>query len=188
VRKDGVAYVPRDVVTINEIMRSNHNDPWQGGHFGRTRTQSLISKHYWWPGIALEIRNYVAQYDICQRVRIRRYKSYDLFQPFSRPTTKWKDISMNFITGLPPLLHRRVVYDAILVVMDRYSAITYFIFCTKDVNSKNLAGYIYNEMVKYHGMLIFIVTDRESVFTSKWWIIFCHFWSVKARFSTAFYP
>jgi hypothetical protein len=46
VRKDGVAYVFRDVATINEIMRSNHNNPWQGGHFGRTRTQSLISKYY----------------------------------------------------------------------------------------------------------------------------------------------
>jgi hypothetical protein len=88
VRKDGVAYVPRDVATINEIMRSNHNNPWQGGHFGKTRTQSLISKYYWWPGIALEIRNYVAQCDICQRVKIRRHKFYNLFQPFPRPITK----------------------------------------------------------------------------------------------------
>jgi hypothetical protein len=65
VRKDGVAYVPRDVAIINEIMRFNHDDPWQGGHFGKTRTQSLIFKHYWWLGMAFEIRNYVAQCDIC---------------------------------------------------------------------------------------------------------------------------
>jgi hypothetical protein len=138
--------------------------------------------------MALEIRNYVAQCDICQRVRIRRYKFYDFFQSLSRPITKWKDISMDFITGLPLLLHRKVTYDAILVMINRYSAITHFIFCTKDVNSKDLADYIYDEVIKYHGMLTFIVTDRESVFTSKWWIIFCHFWSVKVRFLTAFHP
>jgi hypothetical protein len=167
VQNDGVTYVSRDVVTINEIIRSNHNDSWQGGHFGRTRTQSLISKYYWWPGMALEIRNYIAQCDICQRVRIRRHKPYSFFQPLPRPTTKWKDILMDFIISLPPLLHREVVYDAILVMMDRYFTITHFILCTKDVNNKNLAGYIYDEMIKHHKMLVFIVTDRGSVFTSK---------------------
>jgi hypothetical protein len=56
---------------------------------------------------------------------------------------------MDFITGLPPLLHRRVAYDAILVVVDRYSAIIHFILCTKDVNSKDLAGYIYDEVARH---------------------------------------
>jgi hypothetical protein len=65
VRKNGVAYVSRDVATVDEIMRSNYDDLWQGGHFGRIRTQNLISKHYWWSGMALEIRNYIAQCDIC---------------------------------------------------------------------------------------------------------------------------
>jgi hypothetical protein len=74
---------------------------------------------------------------------------------------------MDFITDLPPLLYRGVAYDAILVVIDRYSTMTHFILYTKNVNSKDLAGYIYDEMVKHYSMPIFIVTDRGSVFISK---------------------
>jgi hypothetical protein len=118
--------------------------------------------------MALKIRNYVAQCDICQRVKIRRHKFYNFFQPLSRPITKWKDILMDFITGLPSSLHRKVAYNAILVIVNRYSAMTHFIFYTKNVNSKNLAGYIYDEIVKYYDMPIFIVTDKGSVFISKW--------------------
>jgi hypothetical protein len=81
---------------------------------------------------------------------------------------------MDFIIGLPPLLHRKVAYDTILVIIDRYSAIIYFIPCTKDINNKDLVGYIYDEMVKHYGMPIFIIIDRGSVFTFKWWIIFCY--------------
>jgi hypothetical protein len=117
--------------------------------------------------MAFKIRNYVAQCDIYQRMKIRRHKPYNLFQPLPRLITKWKDILINFITGLPPLLHRGVAYDAILVMVDRYSAITYFIPYTKDVNNKNLAGYIYDEMVKHYSMATSIVTDRGSVFTFK---------------------
>jgi hypothetical protein len=117
--------------------------------------------------MALEIRNYVAQCDICQRMKIRRHKLYNLFQPFSRPITKWKNILIDFITGLPPSLHKGIVYDVILVMVDRCSAIIHFIFCTKDVNSKDLVDYIYDEVVKHYNMPASIVIDKGSVFISK---------------------
>ena len=38
--RDGAVYVPKDPATIMEILRVNDDDPWQGGHFGRTRTET----------------------------------------------------------------------------------------------------------------------------------------------------
>ena len=37
-----VVYVSEDQPTRMEILRVNHDDPWQGGHFGRARTQEVI--------------------------------------------------------------------------------------------------------------------------------------------------
>ncbi len=41
--------------------------------------------------------------------------------PLSQPEGIWKEILINFITGLPPSLYREIIYDAILVVVNRYS-------------------------------------------------------------------
>jgi hypothetical protein len=51
---------------------------------------------------------------------------------------------MDFITGLPPYknLARGLNFDAILIVIDRYSKITRYITCYKTVNSPELAKII----------------------------------------------
>jgi len=41
--------------------------------------------------------------------------------PLPQPEGIWKEILINFITDLPLSLYREIVYDAILVVVDRYS-------------------------------------------------------------------
>jgi hypothetical protein len=35
----------RDPAVRNEILRVNHDDPWQGGHFGERRTKTTITRH-----------------------------------------------------------------------------------------------------------------------------------------------
>ncbi len=49
VRRTGVVYVPHDAAVRQEILRVNHDDPWQRGHFGRKRTYEVIRRFYWWP-------------------------------------------------------------------------------------------------------------------------------------------
>jgi hypothetical protein len=47
------------------------------------------------------VAKFVAQCDICQRVKIERQKPSGLLQPVSIPEWKWEVISMDFINGLP---------------------------------------------------------------------------------------
>ena len=51
---------------------------------------------------------------------IRYYKLYRKFISLPQPEGIWKEILMDFIIGLPLSLYRGIVYDAILVVIDRY--------------------------------------------------------------------
>ena len=85
VRRDGTAYVPHDPAVRAEILRVNHDDPWQGGHFGRRRTRKTIMRHYWWPQIAKDILRYVKTCDICQRMKVPRHKPYGLLVPLLVP-------------------------------------------------------------------------------------------------------
>ncbi len=67
-----------------------------------------------------EIRIYIDRYDIYQRIIIRYYKLYRKFMPLPQPEGIWKEILINFIINLPLSLYRGIVYDAILVVVNKY--------------------------------------------------------------------
>ncbi len=51
---------------------------------------------------------------------IRYHKLYKKLIPLSQLEGIWKEILMNFITGLPLSLYREIAYDAILVVVNKY--------------------------------------------------------------------
>jgi hypothetical protein len=42
VRKDGRVFIPRDPAVKVEILRVNHDNPWDGGHFGVTYTIKVV--------------------------------------------------------------------------------------------------------------------------------------------------
>ena len=56
------------------------------------------------------------------------------------------------------------------------------------IDAPGLAEIIIDVVVRYHGLPDSIVTDRGSLFTSKFWSSLCYFLGIKRRLSTAFYP
>ena len=56
------------------------------------------------------------------------------------------------------------------------------------INAPDLAKVIFDMVVWHHELLDSIVTDKCSLFTSKFWSLLCYFLKVKWRLSTAFYP
>jgi hypothetical protein len=84
-----------------------------------------------------------------------------------KPENSWKNIFINFITGLPLSLRKGRAFDAIFAVMDRYSKMAYFILITIDIDAPALAKFIYNKMMKYHDIFKSIISDRRSIFIFK---------------------
>jgi hypothetical protein len=61
-----------------------------------------------------DIRKFVAECEICQRNKGETVKSPGTLQPLPIPPDIWKDISMDFITGLPKSGNKSVI----MVVVD----------------------------------------------------------------------
>lgn len=188
VRRNGAAYIPNDPAIRQEIIRVNHDDPWQGGHFGRKRTLEVAQRAYWWPQIRSTVDAYVSTCDICQRMKVPRHKPYGWLEALPQPAGPWQDIAMDFITCLPPAKHRRCVYDAILVIVCRYSKMVKFIPCSGDVDAPELADILCDEVFSAYGTPRSIVSDRGSLFTSGYWATFCYHLAIRRRLSTAFHP
>ena len=96
---------------------------------------------------------------------------------------------MDFVTDLPPSKgHSGAVYDSIWVVVDRLTKMTHYVPTRKTIDAPTLAGLFIQEVVRLHGLPDSIVSDRGSVFTSKFWSSFCFYLKVRRKLSTAFHP
>ena len=56
------------------------------------------------------------------------------------------------------------------------------------INAPGLAEIIIDVVVRQHGLPDSIVTEKGSLFTSKFWSSLCYLLGIKKRLSTAFHP
>ena len=56
------------------------------------------------------------------------------------------------------------------------------------IDAPDFAEVIIDVVIRHHGLPDSIVTDRGSLFTSKFWSSLCYFFGIKQRLSTAFHP
>ena len=70
----GWCYVPPNDTLRQQITQSYH-DTLLSGHPGHLKTLELIRCHYWWPGMTVFIKNYVAGCAICQQIKVNTHPS-----------------------------------------------------------------------------------------------------------------
>ena len=135
------------------------------------------------------MKTYVKGCDICLASKAVRHKPYGDLQLLPIPTHQWKDLSMDFVTGLPILTDwKGDSYDSILVIVDRLTKMVHYQPVQVTIDAPKLAEVILDVVVWHHGLPDSIVSDRGSVFTSKFWSSLCYFLSIKQQLSTTFHP
>ena len=171
-----------------ELISRHHNDPL-ADHFGIEKTHELVAQKYYWPTLCYDVEDYVKRCDVCLASKIVQHKLYGDLQSLPVPTHRWKDLSIDFVTGLPVLTDwKGDSYDLILVIVDRLTKMVYYEPVKVTIDAPGLAEVIIDVVVRHHGLPDSIVTDRGSLFTSKFWSSLCYFLGIKRRPSTAFHP
>jgi hypothetical protein len=80
------------------------------------------------------------------------------------PVWKWEAIAMDFLVGLP---RTQAGYDAVWVIVDRLTKAAHFIPIKVKYSLEKLAELYLQEIVRLHGVLESIVSDRDPHFTSR---------------------
>ena len=182
----GLPYVPEIIRT--ELI-SKHHDDLLAGHFGIEKTRELIARKYYWPSLRADVEAYVKGCDVCLASKAVRHKLHGDLQSLPIPTHQWKDLSMDFVTGLPVSADwKGDSYDSILVIVDRLTKMVHYEPVKVTIDAPGLAEVIIDVVVRHHGLPDSIVTDRGSLSTSKFWSSLCYFLGIKRRLSTAFHP
>ena len=161
----GLSYVP-EIIRM-ELISRNHDDPLED-YFGIEKTQKLLSRKYYWPMFCRDVEDYVRRSNICLASKTARHKPYGDLQSLPVPTHCWKNLLMDFITGLPILTDwKRDNYDSILVIVDWFIKMVYYEPVKVTINAPGLAKVIIDVVMRHHGFSDSIVTDRKLLFTSK---------------------
>ncbi|GJR24334.1 putative reverse transcriptase domain-containing protein [Tanacetum coccineum] len=115
---------------------------------------------------------------------------YDLRDRYWWPGMKkdiaeYEGIAMDFVTKLP---RTSSGHDTIWFIVDRLTKCTHFLPMREDYKMERLARLYLNEIVARHGVLISIISDRDSRFTSRFWQSMQEALGTRLDMSTAYHP
>jgi hypothetical protein len=134
-----------------------------------------------------DVKKYVDSCSTCHRIKFVRHKSHELLQAFSISKSSRQDWTMNFITDLSFSKHRKIVYNSILMIIDRYIKFSLYISSKKIWNVENLTNVLIDEMFIKFERFIFIITNRDFLFIFKFWFSLCYHLWIRLRYSFVYH-
>jgi len=187
--KDGLLYyknrlyIPHDESLQTKIAQGCY-DSVVAGHFAQEKTIELVTRDFYWKGLAEWIRDYVRSCDKCQHSKSLRHAKYGLLQPLEVPYAAWSSIATDFITQLPESQGK----TPIMVVVDRFTKMAHFIGLHENATAKDGADSFLRAVWKLHGLPAEIISDMDAMFSGEFWESLCKMLGVKRRMSTAYHP
>jgi hypothetical protein len=166
-----------------EVFAALHSSAL-GGHSGAPATYFRIKQYFYWPRMKSDILQWVQACAICQQAKPDRVRYPGLLQPLPVPDSSWSIITMDFVEGLPP----SGSYNAILVIIDKFSKYCHFLPLKRPFNARTVAKLFLDNVYKLHGFPKAIVSDRDKIFTSHFWKSLFKYAGVELRLSSAYHP
>lgn len=183
-RINGRICVPYDRDLRQKVLSESHRSRLNI-HPGILKMYKDMKRVFWWAGMKKDVARFVNICAICQQVKGDQQKPAGLLQPLEVPTWKWEMISMDFIDGLP---RTKKGNEGMWVIVDRLTKSAHFIPVKATRTAASLAEIFLKEIVRLHGVPVGIVSDRDPIFTNKFWEALQSALGTSLRLSTAYHP
>ena len=131
---------------------------------------------------------YIAFYtkgcDRCNRTKTFPSKPVGKLVPNQIPKNVWEHITIDLITGLPESRG----YNAILVIVDKFSKMVHILPTTDKLTSEGLARLYRDNIWKLHGLPTKIISDQGPQFVAKFMKELNKILGIQTSSSTAYHP
>jgi Integrase zinc binding domain len=184
---DGLWYVgnrllvPRSGSCRETLFRLAHDSM---GHFGADKAYAALRDCYYWPNMRRDLMEaYIPGCVDCQRNKSSTTKQAGPLHPLPVPDGRGESVAMDFIGPLP----LDEGFNCILTMTDRMGS-DIRIIPTRTDDAEDLASIFFREWYCDNGLPLEIISDRDKLFTSKFWKALHKLTGVKLKLSTAFHP
>src|ERR1700723_214958 len=154
------------------------------GHFGPQKTDDYVRQWYWWTRIGPETDKYCDTCPTCQVSKTSTQRPIGLLHSFPIPNRPWSSIGMVFIGPFP----KSHGFNCLWVVICRLTSMVHLIPINTMTTASELTSLYVKEVVRLHRLPHFIVSNRDSKFTSKFWKETHQLLGIKLLMSTVFHP
>jgi transposase InsO family protein len=176
----GKAYMATDSPCLSVILAAAHGM----GHEGTEKMLHRLRCDFFVLGARASVKDHVQACVICQRNKVKHLHPAGLLQPLEVPSSVWAHLSMDFVEGFLRVNGKSVV----LTVVDRFSKYAHFVPLGLPYTTTSVAKIFFDAVVCLHCLPESIVSDRDPVFTCKFWTELLSLSGVKLQLSTAFHP
>ena len=183
IKRQGRIWVGGNALAQQHITQALH-DSGIGGHSGVLATYQRIKKLFAWPHLKQTVETFVKNCDTCQRAKTEHTKLPGLLQPLPVPPEAWHTISLDFVEGLP----KSNGFDVILVVVDKLTKYGHFIPLKHPFTALQVAESFLNNVYKLHGLPQCIISDRDKIFTSRFWQELFRLTDTQLLMSSSYHP
>ena len=128
-------------------------------------------KIYYFFKMRKQIKDIIRKYNVCIRTKHNWHRFYKLFKSFSTSDHAWKSIALNFIIKLSKSKKKvtRIIYDFILIIMNRLIKYKYFLSYKKTTFAENLTYMFLRMIVTNHELSDEIILNKDKLFILKFW-------------------
>jgi hypothetical protein len=163
-RYKGHLYLSKQSKLKTTVLYELHATPTTG-HSRFTKTYDRFKLSFFWDGMKQYVCNFVVECDVCQRNKVEIIKSPGTLQPLPIPPAIWRDISMDFVVGLPKSGNKLII----MFIIDFLFKYAHFCALQHPFTTSIVAQLFMDQVFKLHGMPHSIVSDHDPTFTNNFW-------------------
>ena len=176
-------YICKESQLKQKVLLELHTSPI-GGHSGFLKTYHGVKKDLFWEGLKSNVQRFVEECLVCQQNKVETIKTLGLLQPLNIPSQCWEELLMDFITGLPMSKGKNVI----MVVVDRLTKYAHFCALSHPFSASTVLVAFINTVQKLHGIPKIIVSDRDPIFTGKFWTELFSCLGTQLAHSSSYHP
>ena len=133
-----------------EVIWRHHDRPLHR-HPGQDKTLEKIQRNYCFNRMKCKVTEFIHNCEQCAKNKPSRHKPYGQAQQIDLPKALWETIMMDFVVKLPKSIDpaTKVVYDSILVVVDKLTKYTHLVLWKESGTTNKLASVLLKKLVSH---------------------------------------
>jgi len=139
---------------------------------------------FFWDGMKQDVHTFVAECEVCQCNKGETIKAPETLQSLPIPPAIWRDISMDFIVGLPKSDNKSII----MVFIECLSKYAHLCALQHPFTTSTMAQIFMDNIFKLHGMPHSIISDRVPTPTNNFWQEFFKLRCTQLHLNTAYHP
>lgn len=155
---------------------------------GPQKTLSYLQEQVWWKEMVQDINKFCNTCHICKTAKLNNQRPYGLLRTLPVPFKPWDGIGVDFVGPLPESKNCNGMFNTICVIIDLLTSMVHLVPSQQTFHAKDVVELMFDCMYKLHGLLSYIVSNRDLLFTSVFWDCLHYLIGVKLKLSSTYHP